>query len=825
MKKYCADIWRKLPKLITVMIIIFFFILVNLTYGKYITENPVMEQSGEKYLERDESVFSQILETDQDYIEQKFIPQKPGMESIAIRLAINHEGLLDEFRLLIQLCREDEVLQSEEITQREIPNWRYYDFELEEAPKEGREYSLRIRQLEGQKWEDEDRYRISYVIFHAEEHVPENNTYYTYNGKKVNGEFELSYIYKYSDEKLLVCQVVTDLIFILAVAVLLVFKRFVKCSDQVKNGISAFLYVMLPILGFLAVEITAGNLLTMQDVSIVKNLLINCITVVVLSLFIRKLHLLAMVYLAGCTVVGLVQYFVMQFRGSVFVIQDIFSWRTASTVADRYIYQIPQALFLFLMVELYVICIYQQIRRRVFFFRIKIILVLIVVLAMRRAGAASGGFLLSTHLMNLWDLAENYRQDGVILTMASEVQFLVGDKPKSYSVDKIGDIIKKTVQTEDEEQEAVTRTENLIIIMNESFADLENIGSIATTTDMLPCLHGLEENVIKGWVSVPPFGGGTANSEYEVLTGNTMAFFPGGTPYQTNVMEDEFGMASVLKEQGFYTVAAHPYPADNWNRRSVYSFMGFDIFLSEENWGDMKLLRWCESDEAAFDKVIELFEEKREKFFAFLVTMQNHGGYSEEYEDFQNTVKLNYEADYPEAEQYLSLLQESDKAFEHLTEYFSEVEEPTMIVMFGDHLAALEEGFYEELFGKPLGELSFQEEQKRFITPFIIWTNYDIEEQSDVIMSANYLGSYILYVGGLEMSPYNQFLYKQWQEIPIICGRGIMDNDGKWYGWNEIPECYEDKIEEYKILQYNNVYDRKNKVKDLFSVRKSNSGK
>lgn len=823
MKKRCVKILRKILKAIPVLIIIAFFILINLAFGNYIAENPIEEQSGEKYLEREENVFSDIFETDQDYIEQKFIPQKDGMKSIGIRLAINHAGLPDEFRLLIQLRRQGEVLQSEEITQREIPNWRYYNFELEEELKEGEEYCLRIRQLEGQKWEDDDKYRISYVVFHAEEHVPENNTYYLYNGKKIDGEFELCYIYIYSDDRLLRCQVAADLVFILAVAALAALKRFVKYGDKTKGRIAAAMYVVLPILGFLAVESMAGNLPTMQVVSVVKNLLISCMAVVLLSFFIRKLGQLAMTFLSCCTILGLVQYFVMQFRGSAFTVQDIWAWRTAATVADRYTYQISQTMFLFLMLELYVICIYQQVKRRVFSFCIKAGMVFVLAFAIGVCGMASGGFLISTHMMDVWDLANNYRQDGVILTMASETQFLVGDKPASYSMEKIGDIIEKTVQAESKAENIVPKAENLIVIMNESFADLENISSIATDTTLLPCLHGMEENVIKGWVSVPVFGGGTANSEYEVLTGNTMAFLPGGSPYQMNVAEGEAGMASVLKGQNFYTVAAHPYMADNWNRRSVYSYMGFDTFLSEENWGELELMRWCESDEAAYSKIIELYEEQREKLFVFLVTMQNHGGYSDEYEDFQNTVELNYDEDYPEAEQYLSLLQESDKAFGNLTEYFSGVTERTMIVMFGDHLATLEEEFYEELFGKPLEELDFEEEQKRYITPFIIWANYDIEEQSDVVMSTNYLGSYILHAGGLEMSPYNQFLYKLWQEIPVICSRGIMGNDGEWYRWSEIPERYGEWIEEYKVLQYNNVYDRKNKVGKMFAVQKGNS--
>lgn len=819
MSKGLGRILKKLSKFMPAVVVLCFFVLINLAFGNYIEENPVVEQSGQEFLEREEFEFSDILRKPEDYIEQKFTPMKPGLKNIAIRLAVNHAGLPDDFVLLIELRKDGRVIQSEKINQEQIRNWRYYDFSVEEKLEEGEEYALRIRQLVGPKWENHENYWISYVIFHGIEHVPENDTSYVYNGKKVENEFELCYTYSYEDTGMLGGQIAVDLLFLLAAAVLPILKRYVKFDEKVKERISIVLYAALPVLGFLVLEVIAGNLLTMRAVSIVKNLLACYLIVIILSIAAKSPGTLAMIFITLCAVLGLVQYFVMFFRGSAFMIQDIFAVKTAATVAERYIYEITFSQFLVLMMALYTICIYLQVKRNVFSYKRKGVLAFGTVCAMGFAGTVSGGYLISTHLMNVWDLAASYRQDGVLLTMASECQFLIGDKPVSYSVAKIQDILEKAGKAGQEETSPAVTPDNLIIIMNESFSDLENISEIATGTELLPYLHGMEENVIKGYLTVPVFGGGTANTEYEVLTGNTMAFLSGGSPYQMNVSEGEFGLASILKEQGFYAVAAHPYMAENWNRRVVYSDMGFDTFLSEENWGKMELMRWCESDKAAYDKVIELYEECEDKFFTFLVTMQNHGGYAGEYENFQNTVELNYPEKYPQAEQYLSLLQESDKAFQGLVEYFADVEEPTMIVMFGDHLATLEDEFYEQLFGKKLEELSFEETQKRYSTPFVIWTNYDIEEEYDVVMSTNYLGSYILNAAGLKLPPYNQFLLELWQEIPAICGRGILGSDGEWYSWESVPEYYADRIEEYKVLQYNNIYDRKNKVEELYAVR------
>ena len=134
------------------------------------------------------------------------------------------------------------------------------------------------------------------------------------------------------------------------------------------------------------------------------------------------------------------------------------------------------------------------------------------------------------------------------------------------------------------------------------------------------------------------------------------------------------------------------------------------------------------------------------------MTMQNHGGYDESTSgDFVSTVKLNYQNSYPLAETYLSEVNVTDQAFEKLVDYFKDHDEKTMIVMFGDHLPAIETEFYEDLFGKELSDLDMQELQKRYMTPYIIWTNYATERKVED-MSSNYLGSYILEKDGLKMS-------------------------------------------------------------------------
>lgn len=797
---------------VTYCIIIVFFLLINISFYLYIRTNKILEKSGEEYLEREEHLFSEVLKEEGDYVEQIFSPLQTGLEVIKIRLALNCQELKDEIRLLIELRQGDEVIQSKEVNEDEISNWRYYDLMVEEVLDPGKEYSLRISQPEGPRQKD-GKYWISYVIFHAVEHVAENVPGYFYNGEKVEGEFEVSYIYRYSDDRLAFCLAAADMLFIAVIAALVIVKKQLKMTEKNRGRIAAAVYFALPLLGFVAVEVIAGNLLTMTWWNAFKNILIYYMSFFLISILLHGMGELSIVFLVFCAVAGLVQYFVYLFRGSVFGIHDIFSLKTAITVAGKYVFAITPAILFALVVLLCAICVCTQIKRKVFTVQRKLFFAMGTAIVMVSAGGINGGYLMK---INMWDPGYNYRNGGVLLTLVSELQYLTREKPEEYSVEKVQAIMEEVEAIPGNSMDTVP--DNIILIMNESFADLEIINKIATDTELLPNIKSMDKNAIKGNLAMPVFGAETANSEYEVLTGNTMAFLSGGSiAYQLDVQEDELGMVSILKQQGYEAVALHPYAGENWNRSEVYEDMGFDRFISEENWGDMERLRWCASDKAAYDKVIEICEETKGKLFTFLVTMQNHGGYGQ-FEGYENTLELNYDEDYPEAEQYLSLLQESDRAFGELTEYFSEVDEPTMIIMFGDHQAAIENEFYEKLFGKSLDELQFWEEQLLYMTPFIIWTNYASEEDKDVFMSSNFFGSYVLERAGVRLAPYNRFLLKLREEIPIICPRGICGMDGIWHVWEEVPEDEAGLIEEYKILQYNNVYDRKNRVNDCFTI-------
>lgn len=233
------------------------------------------------------------------------------------------------------------------------------------------------------------------------------------------------------------------------------------------------------------------------------------------------------------------------------------------------------------------------------------------------------------------------------------------------------------------------------------------------------------------------------------------------------------------------------------------------------------LLRRFISDSYDFKLIEEMYEESddSEPFFVFNVTMQNHGGYTVSYSNFyQQIYTTNLSTSYTKANRYLSLVKETDSAFEELVSYFSNVDEPTIICMFGDHLPSLETEFYEELMGADLDELTTEQEMLRYETPFVIWANYDIEEAEVEHISANYLSTLLSQTAGLPMTEYNKYLAVLYQTLPVISTVGYVDADGTCYSASE-ENPYSDLLLRYNYITYNCLMDDENRADSLFYLQ------
>jgi len=224
------------------------------------------------------------------------------------------------------------------------------------------------------------------------------------------------------------------------------------------------------------------------------------------------------------------------------------------------------------------------------------------------------------------------------------------------------------------------------------------------------------------------------------------------------------------------------------------------------------------SDECSYNKLISLYESKPagQPIFLFNVTMQNHGGYANQYENFTEDVNLtDYPGEFPETEQYLSLINKSDEALKNLIDYFSTVDEPTVICFFGDHLPSMKNNFFETILGENLTDLTPEEMLNLYQTPFLIWANYDINEQEIDKISANYLSTLLLQTANIPLPDYNQYLSTLYQSFPVIDALAVIDSKGNMYqSIDSVPG--NEGIKAYSVLAYNNLFDKSGRDATLF---------
>ena len=371
-----------------------------------------------------------------------------------------------------------------------------------------------------------------------------------------------------------------------------------------------------------------------------------------------------------------------------------------------------------------------------------------------------------------------------------------------------------------------TALPNLVIIMNESWADYTEIGrGLALSEDCMPFIRNLTENTIKGNAYASIFGGNTPNSEYEFLTGNTMGFLPeSSVGFNLFVRGEMPTLASQLKSQGYSTLAMHPYRGENYRRHIVYPQIGFDTYYTRDDFGNADYIRNYISDQSLADRIILEYEKHQNTgtdapLMSYNVSIQNHGGYySSNVKNLDMDIQvLNEGIDHTKAEIYVNLVRETDEMFRNLVSYFEEQEEPTVILMFGDHQANIGDSTYQYLIGNE--ENCTQEElMEKYKVPFIIWANYDVEEEMVEKTSLNYLYTLMADRLNLPMTGYQKYLLELQEEIPVLNAQGYWTADGSFYELDDKSSPYYDRINEYNILEYNYIFGQEDRNLNMFST-------
>lgn len=515
--------------------------------------------------------------------------------------------------------------------------------------------------------------------------------------------------------------------------------------------------------------------------------------------------------------VGLIDYYTYISRGHEVLASDLYSITTALNVSDNFHFPILYPLlFVAMPYALYFIAcmrIKNELKLMPWFAKIAISLVLCI--------ACETGFVLMLDKWSATNTPQGWMDkgsiyNGLLLNIALSAHTLHQKAPEGYTDSFVDNTVSELGIDPSDPGKLNDDSANVIVILSESYMQLKDyLPMMGVFEDPTPYWNGLKENTIHGYATSSVYGGNTPNSEFEVLTGITTAFLPTGSiPYTMFIDDDTYSIAWALDNLGYESTAMHCYLASGWQRTKVYPLLGFDkyMFIDDFQYDDSDLVRDYVSDQAAYENLVRVLDEAGDKkTFTFLITMQNHGGYQDSFDNFPVTeyVKRSYAGDTFQVNTFIGLLKKSDLALEWLIDTLSQKDEKYCVLIFGDHQPSLA-GFTNNMApGK----------NSSWVVPYLIWTNYDMDQdlytrcnENKDLTSLNYLMLDVLSAANIDYPAYYQLLAATREDIPCINATGFYSPTLQKFQYNEGATEASDvtALNRIHMLQYALMFDSNN---------------
>ena len=437
-----------------------------------------------------------------------------------------------------------------------------------------------------------------------------------------------------------------------------------------------------------------------------------------------------------------------------------------------------------------------------------------------------------------WMQDRYYRYYGVITSFLTNLTNLEIDKPEEYSEEAVNEILDDVEAGEKystsplypESYGATTPADEsvqkptIIYVMDESYWDVSELEQYGYQfdTDVSANLHRLQQTSAYGRAYSPSFGGGTCDVEFEALTGYSASFLPSGSkPYQQHVTKPMFALPSYLKTQGYQTAAVHCFWAKYWSRDTAYPNLGLDDFISLEDMHGVTKVRkhyWTNglvTDDSMADQIIGQYEKMKassdEPVFLHAVTMQNHTNYNKDnYPDDQRVKVLEHPAGMKAStvgalEDFATGIRDADAMLGKLTAYFSQVDEPVILVFWGDHYNPIDSNY--DVYTTTGYASDSSADPRLHQTTLLMWSNYS-DAQVDLGTIAAYdISPVMMNLYGLQQPLYFQFLNRQLRVASRACTRGVtMNLDGTTT--LEPTEFQQRWTQEHWMLQYDLMFGK-----------------
>ncbi len=379
--------------------------------------------------------------------------------------------------------------------------------------------------------------------------------------------------------------------------------------------------------------------------------------------------------------------------------------------------------------------------------------------------------------------------------------------PDGYSDEAVAEAAKSVEPTADGD------TPDIILILNETFYDLRDIADIETDKEFMPFIDR-NTDLIKGRAVVAGTGGGTNKSEYELLTSNSIQLMPGITPFNYLDFGGANSIVGFLEKQGYTTFGAHCANSLNYSRGKVYPQLGFDKILFKDDFENAESYgkRWYATDDSVYRKMLEEYEKMSDSpRFMYMLTIQNHGGWDLNAESEDTVHVLGDFGEYnDDINEYLSCIKKSDEAFEALTEYFAAKDRPVIICMVGDHCPS---------FAEALAEGSgIERTMKLRSTPYVIWSNYAVENAFPSEVSMPFIVPCLLKTAGCGMSAYYEYMTELAKTVHVLTAFNVYKTeDGTIYKYSDESE-YKNAVDGYFNMEYNNTGSKAKRDDEIFRI-------
>ncbi|HFC9325972.1 TPA: LTA synthase family protein [Enterococcus faecium] len=409
----------------------------------------------------------------------------------------------------------------------------------------------------------------------------------------------------------------------------------------------------------------------------------------------------------------------------------------------------------------------------------------------------------------------NYYNTGFIGGFLYNLKVEPMDEPEGYSKAKIKEITEKYQKLADEKNKAVEEeSPNIVFVMSESFSDPSRLNGVEVSGEPLADYYEVADQTYSGNMLSQNYGGGTANIEFEALTGFSMALFNAQltTPYTMLVpkMDQLPSIVSALNAQSYQTTAIHPYNTSMYKREDVYQTLGFDQFISERTmtYTDTIENNPYISDESAYKEVMTLLKEEKAPQFIHLVTMQTHMPYNGKYDRLGYSAEISDGSGTLDLENYLQDISYSSAALKQFTEELKNLSRRTLVVFWGDHLP----GIYSDTIQAKNDKLTLHE------TQFLMFDSKGkLEKQTtqDAITSPFYFAANLMEQTNQTTNGFYQLLLSLEQELPAF-ERELYYQNGQWYKEAQFNRSQQEIYDEYQLIQYDIVAGKQYSLADGF---------